>query len=59
MTKPPNPLPAPTWRQVAVGLTAPGRLIGLGAAGVITKPFDPMLLAKDLRAVLAASTRAA
>jgi CheY-like chemotaxis protein len=36
-----------------------GRLIGLGAAGVITKPFDPMLLAKDLRAVLAASKRAA
>jgi DNA-binding response OmpR family regulator len=29
------------------------RLIDLGALGVITKPFDPMSLAKDLRAVLA------
>jgi CheY-like chemotaxis protein len=30
-----------------------GRLVDLGALGVITKPFDPMSLAKDLRAVLA------
>ncbi|HEY5008949.1 MAG TPA: response regulator [Caulobacteraceae bacterium] len=30
-----------------------GRLMDLGALGVITKPFDPMSLAKDLRAVLA------
>jgi two-component system, OmpR family, response regulator len=32
-----------------------GRLIDLGALGVITKPFDPMSLAKDLRAVLASA----
>ena len=32
-----------------------GRLMDLGALGVITKPFDPMSLAKDLRAVLAAA----
>ena len=31
------------------------RLIDLGALGVITKPFDPMSLAKDLRAVLASA----
>jgi CheY-like chemotaxis protein len=30
------------------------RLMDLGALGVITKPFDPMSLAKTLRAVLAA-----
>lgn len=30
------------------------RLMGLGAAGVITKPFDPMTLAQDVRAILAA-----
>ena len=30
-----------------------GRLMDLGALGVISKPFDPMSLAKDLRAVLA------
>jgi len=30
------------------------RLMSLGAAGVITKPFDPMTLAQDVRAVLAA-----
>jgi CheY-like chemotaxis protein len=35
------------------------RLIDLGALGVITKPFDPMSLAKDLRAVLAAADVAA
>ena len=28
------------------------RLKSLGAAGVLTKPFDPMTLARDLRAVL-------
>ena len=28
------------------------RLRGLGAAGVLTKPFDPMTLASDLRAAL-------
>jgi CheY-like chemotaxis protein len=28
------------------------RLRSLGAAGVLTKPFDPMTLARDLRAVL-------
>lgn len=28
------------------------RLRALGAAGVLTKPFDPMTLARDLRAVL-------
>lgn len=32
-----------------------GRLMELGALGVITKPFDPMLLAKDLRAILVAA----
>ena len=31
------------------------RLMGLGAAGVITKPFDPMTLAQDVRAILAAA----
>ncbi len=31
------------------------RLMGLGAAGVITKPFDPMTLAQDVRDVLAAA----
>jgi len=30
------------------------RLLGLGAAGVITKPFDPMTLAGELRALLQA-----
>jgi two-component system OmpR family response regulator len=30
------------------------RLLQLGAIGVISKPFDPMSLAKELRAVLAA-----
>jgi CheY-like chemotaxis protein len=30
-----------------------GRLMDLGALGVISKPFDPMSLAKDLCAVLA------
>jgi CheY-like chemotaxis protein len=35
------------------------RLIDLGALGVITKPFDPMSLAKDLRAVLSATDVAA
>ena len=30
------------------------RLLQLGAVGVIGKPFDPMTLAKELRAVLAA-----
>ena len=30
------------------------RLHGLGAAGVIAKPFDPMLLSQQLRAILAA-----
>jgi CheY-like chemotaxis protein len=28
------------------------RLRGLGAAGVLTKPFDPMTLARELRAAL-------
>lgn len=28
------------------------RLHGLGAAGVIAKPFDPMLLSEQLRAIL-------
>lgn len=28
------------------------RLRSLGAAGVLTKPFDPMTLARDLRALL-------
>ena len=28
------------------------RLHGLGAAGVIAKPFDPMLLSQQLRAIL-------
>lgn len=28
------------------------RLMGLGAVGVVTKPFDPMTLADDLRALL-------
>jgi CheY-like chemotaxis protein len=32
-------------------------LMKLGAAGVITKPFDPMTLALELRAVLARATR--
>ena len=31
------------------------RLMGLGAAGVITKPFDPMTLAQDVRSILAAA----
>jgi two-component system, OmpR family, response regulator len=30
------------------------RLLQLGAVGVISKPFDPMTLAKELRAVLSA-----
>jgi two-component system OmpR family response regulator len=30
------------------------RLLQLGAIGVISKPFDPMTLAKELRAVLSA-----
>ena len=30
------------------------RLLQLGAAGVIGKPFDPMTLARELRAVLSA-----
>ena len=29
------------------------RLLGLGAVGVISKPFDPMTLAAELRAILA------
>jgi DNA-binding response OmpR family regulator len=29
------------------------RLLGFGAADVITKPFDPMTLAQDVRAILA------
>lgn len=29
------------------------RLLGFGAADVITKPFDPMSLAQDVRAILA------
>ncbi len=29
------------------------RLIALGAKGVITKPFDPMTLARDIRKILA------
>src|SRR5512141_2081774 len=29
-----------------------GRLVGLGAAGVIVKPFDPMRLAGEVRAIL-------
>jgi two-component system OmpR family response regulator len=33
-----------------------GRLIELGAIGVMSKPFDPMSLAKDLRAILAAAS---
>jgi two-component system OmpR family response regulator len=33
-----------------------GRLRGLGACGVLTKPFDPMRLAADLRAILARSS---
>ncbi|HEX4196462.1 MAG TPA: response regulator [Caulobacteraceae bacterium] len=36
-----------------------GWLIDLGALGVMTKPFDPMSLAKDLRAVLSAADLAA
>jgi len=28
------------------------RLKALGAAGVLTKPFDPMTLARELRGVL-------
>jgi DNA-binding response OmpR family regulator len=36
-----------------------GRLMDLGALGVITKPFDPMSLAKDLRAVLATAAATA
>lgn len=28
------------------------RLLGFGAADVITKPFDPMTLAQDVRAIL-------
>jgi two-component system OmpR family response regulator len=35
------------------------RLMDLGALGVITKPFDPMSLAKELRAALAAADVAA
>jgi DNA-binding response OmpR family regulator len=35
------------------------RLMDLGALGVISKPFDPMSLAKDLCAVLAAAGVAA
>ena len=31
------------------------RLKGLGAAGVLTKPFDPMTLARELRALLGIS----
>jgi two-component system OmpR family response regulator len=31
------------------------RLKALGAAGVLTKPFDPMTLARDLRAALGIS----
>lgn len=31
------------------------RFVALGAVGVITKPFDPMDLADDLRAILAAA----
>ena len=31
------------------------RLKSLGAAGVLTKPFDPMMLARDLRAALGLS----
>ena len=31
------------------------RLKSLGAAGVLTKPFDPMTLARELRAVLGIS----
>jgi CheY-like chemotaxis protein len=31
------------------------RLKSLGAAGVLTKPFDPMTLARDLRAALGMS----
>ena len=34
------------------------RLMDLGAVGVINKPFDPMSLAKQLKAVLAAETPA-
>jgi len=33
------------------------RFLQLGAAGVITKPFDPMTLALELRAVLARAER--
>ncbi len=33
------------------------RYLELGAAGVITKPFDPMTLALELRAVLARADR--
>ena len=36
-----------------------GRLMELGALGVISKPFDPMSLAKDLCAVLAGAGVAA
>ncbi len=28
------------------------RLLGLGAVGVITKPFDPLTLARDIRSLL-------
>jgi len=31
------------------------RLLALGAAGVITKPFDPMTFAMDVRKILAAT----
>jgi CheY-like chemotaxis protein len=34
------------------------RLLELGAAAVISKPFDPMTLAKQLRAILGASVDA-
>ncbi|HYD43970.1 MAG TPA: response regulator [Phenylobacterium sp.] len=34
------------------------RFLELGAAGVITKPFDPMTLATELRAVIAARAAA-
>lgn len=34
------------------------RFIELGAVGVITKPFDPMTLAKELRAAIATAATA-
>ena len=49
----------PALREVpAVFLTARAlpdeiaRLMALGAAGVVTKPFDPATLARDIRALL-------